>query len=95
MAIAAANGTVQRKSTTSGRGYSDSCSRLSEMSLLSTPVQAPSPIETSVPIPAAKRPGMSRTGSLLPPMPVASIRITAAMIGEPNSRRRPRTSRRR
>ena len=42
----------------------------------------PIPIETSDPIPAASMPGTSTIGSLGPPIPVASIRITAAISGD-------------
>ena len=54
------------------------------MSLVLSPVNAPIPIETSDPIPAARRPGIKTSGNRDPPRPAASIRITAAMIGEPN-----------
>ena len=42
----------------------------------------PIPSETSDPIPAASMPGTSTSGSLGPPIPVASIRITAAISGD-------------
>ena len=54
------------------------------MSAVLSPVAAPMPIETSEPIPAARRPGIRTSGIRDPPSPAASIRITAAMIGEPN-----------
>ena len=54
------------------------------MWLVLSPVHEPIPIETSDPIPAASRPGSSTSGSFGPPIPVASIRSTAAISGEPN-----------
>ena len=54
------------------------------MSAVLRPVNDPIPIETSEPIPAASRPGIRTSGIRDPPRPAASIRITAAMIGEPN-----------
>ena len=48
------------------------------------PVHWPSPIETRDPIPAAVSPGIRTSGSLGPPSPAASIKITAAITGEPN-----------
>ncbi len=83
-AIAAASGIVQRKSTKSGRAKDGRCSGLSEMSAVLRPVSDPSPIETSDPIPAASSPGIRTSGMRDPPRPAASIRITAAMIGDPN-----------
>ena len=47
-----------------------------------SPVNDPIPSETSVPIPAASKPGISTTRSFGPPRPAASIRITAAISGE-------------
>ena len=46
------------------------------------PVNEPTPMETRVPIPAASSPGTSTRRILAPPIPLASIRITAAMSGE-------------
>jgi hypothetical protein len=83
-AIAAAKGTVQRKSTTSGRGKSGRSSRAREIALVFTPVQEPIPIETRDPIPAASMPGMTSSGRRAPPIPDASIIRTAAIRGEPN-----------
>ena len=54
-----------------------------EMCVAPRPVHWPSPIETSDPIPAAIKPGTSTRGSLGPPSPAASIKITAAITGEP------------
>ena len=42
----------------------------------------PIPTETSDPIPAASMPGTNTVGSLGPPIPVASISITAAISGD-------------
>jgi hypothetical protein len=82
-AMAAARRIVQPKSATSGWGKCGSCRAPIAMSLVLSPVIDPIPIHTSDPIPAASRPGTSTRGSLGPPSPDASMRITAAMIGDP------------
>jgi hypothetical protein len=83
-ATAAASSIVQPKSVTSGCGKAGSSKVFSEMSLVLSPVNDPRPIQASDPIPEASRPGTSTSGNLGPPRPVASIRMTAAMIGELN-----------
>ena len=50
-----------------------------------SPVNEPIPSDTNDPMPAASSPGTSRSGSLAPPIPDASIRITAAISGELNT----------
>ena len=50
-----------------------------------SPVNEPIPSDTNEPMPAASSPGTSSSGSLAPPIPDASIRITAAISGELNT----------
>ena len=47
------------------------------------PDHDPSPMKTSEPIPAARRPGSSTSGRIGPPSPVASMMSTAPITGEP------------
>ena len=58
---------------------------LSAQALVLSPDHAPMPMNTSEPRPAAIRPGRRTSGSVAPPSPAASIRITAPMTGEPNT----------
>ena len=49
------------------------------------PVNESRPTKTSVPTPAARRPGTRTSPSIGPPRPAASINRKAPAIGDPNS----------
>src|SRR5437763_1891732 len=73
---------LQPKSAMSGRANDGRERGPSAYALVLSPVHDPMPIEISDPIPAASSPGRSTSGNLAPPRPAASMRMTAAMIGE-------------
>src|SRR5437763_8333958 len=82
IATAAPSGMVQPKSAMSGRANEGSARGPSANALVLSPVHDPMPIELSEPMPAASSPGMSASGSVGPPRPAASTRVSEAMDAE-------------
>ena len=74
---------VQKKSPHPGPPYDGSGNGVSDHALVLSPVHEPSPMKTSEPMPAARRPGRRTSGRTAPPRPVASTMSTLPITGEP------------
>ena len=82
-AVATARTIVQAKFPQLGPPYAGKGNGLSDQAAVLRPENDPSPMKTSEPKPAARRPGRSTTGRVAPPSPVASMSRTAPITGEP------------
>ena len=82
-AVATASTIVQPKSPQPGPPNDGSGNGLNDHAAVLKPENDPSPMKTSEPTPAARRPGRSTSGSVAPPSPVASITSTAPITGDP------------
>ena len=82
-AVATASRIVQPKSPQPGPPNGGSGNGLNCQAAVLKPENEPSPMKTSEPTPAARRPGRSTSGRVGPPSPVASITSTAPITGEP------------
>ena len=82
-AVATASRIVQPKSPQPGPPNGGSGNGLNGQAAVLKPENEPSPMKTSEPTPAARRPGRSTSGSMGPPRPAASITSTAPITGEP------------
>ncbi len=82
-AAATASTIVQPKSPQPGPPKLGSGNGLNDQAAVLKPDSDPSPMKTSEPTPAARRPGRRTNGKVAPPSPDASITSTAPTTGEP------------
>jgi hypothetical protein len=82
-AAATASRIVQPKSPQPGPPNEGSGNGLNDQAAVLNPENEPSPMKTSEPTPAARRPGRSTSGRVGPPSPIASMISTAPITGDP------------